>query len=79
MKKLLILILILAGWAGATIIPSDRVVDWSYVGVPGGIPSRTTIYMKIDSATYGKGTVDASTAIGCSGNQSVIVQNSPSF
>ena len=44
------------------IIPADRRIDWSAVGVPGGIPSRTTIYMKIDSATYGKGTVDASTA-----------------
>ena len=76
MKKHLLLILVLLGWAGATIIPSDRVVDWSYVGVPGGIPSRTTIYMKIDSATYGKGTVDASTAIAtaiknCPANQVV--------
>src|ERR1700761_1687276 len=26
------------------VIPASRIIDWSQVGVPGGIPSRTTIY-----------------------------------
>lgn len=24
-------------------IPSDRIIDWSYAGIPGGIPERNTI------------------------------------
>jgi PKD repeat protein len=27
----------------STIIPADRRIDWTYCGVPGGIPARTTI------------------------------------
>ena len=26
------------------IIPTDRRIDWTYTGIPGGIPNRTTIY-----------------------------------
>jgi hypothetical protein len=49
----------------AQIIPADRKIDWNLniVGVPGGIPNRTTIYTTIDAATYGNGTTDASAVI----------------
>ena len=47
------------------IIPTDLLYDWeSNVGVPGGIPNRTTIGAIVDSVVYGNGTVDASSAIG---------------
>jgi hypothetical protein len=49
--------------AAAQIIPADRRIDWDQVGVPGGIPERTTICATIDAATYGTGTTDASAAI----------------
>jgi hypothetical protein len=46
------------------IIPTDRLYDWeSNVGVPGGIPNRTTIGAIVDSVIYGAGNVDASSAI----------------
>ena len=38
----------LAQYCGATIIPDDRMASWQdNVGVPGGIPNRTTIYANI--------------------------------
>jgi len=45
------------------LLPADRCIDWSMAGIPGGIPSRTTIYKTIDAALYGNGTTDATTAI----------------
>ena len=45
------------------IIPAERKIDWSPVGVPGGIPKRTVICETIDSATYGDGSTDATSAI----------------
>lgn len=45
------------------IIPVDRKIDWSYAGIPGGIPERTTICATIDNAVYGNGTTDATAAI----------------
>jgi hypothetical protein len=45
-------ILMLTGWhTFAEIIPDDRVFNWSRenVGVPGGIPNRTTIYTTLSS------------------------------
>lgn len=45
------------------IIPAARKIDWSYAGIPGGIPTRTTICKTIDSATYGNGSTDATVAI----------------
>jgi hypothetical protein len=48
------------------ILPDDRIYDWSpnvHVGVPGGIPTRTTLCATIDAATYGTGAVDASAAL----------------
>ncbi len=49
--------------AAEQIIPSDRRIDWSYAGIPGGIPDRTIICATIDSAVYGNGTTDATNAI----------------
>jgi hypothetical protein len=46
------------------IIPSDLLYNWeSNVGVPGGIPNRTTVGAIVDSVIYGNGNVDASSAI----------------
>jgi hypothetical protein len=44
------------------IIPASRRINWN-PGIPGGIPSRTTIRTTIDSATYGNGTTDATSVI----------------
>ena len=44
----------------AEIIPADRRTDWAAgvaVGVPGGIPDRTTIGATVDAAVYGAGSV----------------------
>jgi hypothetical protein len=49
--------------AGGEIIPDDRKIDWSYAGIPGGIPERTSVCATIDSAVYGNGTTDATDAI----------------
>ena len=67
------------------ILPADRMYDWSpgvNVGVPGGIPMRTTICATIDAATYGTGAVDASSAIlsainGCASGQVVFIPPGP--
>jgi PKD repeat protein len=32
------------------ILPQDRLYDWTYAGVPGGIPNRTTIYKTLTTA-----------------------------
>ena len=45
------------------IIPPDRRIDWSYAGIPGGVPERTIICEIIDSALYGNGTTDATEVI----------------
>src|SRR5262249_16971566 len=57
-------------------IDPSRSIDWSKAGIPGGIPSRTTICATISAATYGNDTTDATTAIqtalnGCPANQVV--------
>lgn len=49
--------------ASGEIIPDDRRINWSYAGIPGGIPQRNTICATIDSALYGNGTTDATAAI----------------
>jgi hypothetical protein len=49
--------------ASREIIPADRRIDWSYAGIPGGIPERSTICTTIDSAVYGSGTTDATSTI----------------
>ena len=48
MPGLLVLVLLSAGPAVAEIIPANRTAPWQgNVGVPGGIPTRTTIYKNI--------------------------------
>jgi PKD repeat protein len=32
------------------ILPADRLIDWSYAGVPGGIPNRTNIHTTLTSS-----------------------------
>jgi hypothetical protein len=49
--------------ASPDIIPADRRIDWSYAGIPGGVPERTKICETIDSAIYGNGTTDATAVI----------------
>jgi Pectate lyase superfamily protein len=44
------------------LIPPDRLTVWN-PGIPGGIPTATTIRATIDAATYGNGTTDATAAI----------------
>ncbi len=68
----------LVGGVSAYTLPSDRTIDWHEVGIPGGIPSRTTICAVIDSTTYGSGTTDATSAIqsalnSCPANQAVYI------
>ncbi len=51
----------------AEIIPADRRAAWTpgvTVGVPGGIPHRTSVGATVNAARFGTGSVDASAAIG---------------
>ena len=57
------------------VIPPSRRTTWN-PGIPGGIPSRTTICATINAATYGNGSTDATAAIqsaikGCPAGQVV--------
>jgi len=50
----------------AEVIPDDRKIDWSYAGIPSGIPERTTICANVKNAPYnakGDGVTDDSEAI----------------
>jgi hypothetical protein len=44
-------------------LPGERKIDWSHVGIPGGIPERRVVCATIDSAAYGNGSTDATRAI----------------
>jgi hypothetical protein len=44
------------------LIPADRLTTWN-PGIPGGVPSRTTVCATIDAATYGNGAGDATAGI----------------
>lgn len=57
-------------------IPSNRVIDWTHNGIPGGVPNRTTVYATINASTYGNGAQDATAGIqsalnSCPANQVV--------
>jgi len=48
----------------ADIVPVERLATWQgNVGVPGGIPDRTSIGATVDASKYGNGTTDATAAI----------------
>lgn len=75
----LVQVLGMAGLFGgaSTILPPDRRVDWALSGIPGGIPSRTTVCATIDAA-LGDGAADAAAAIqgaldGCPAGQVVML------
>ena len=46
----------------SSIIAADRRTAWN-PGIPGGIPSRTTICATVNAATFGNGSTDATSAI----------------
>src|SRR6202140_1459936 len=55
----------LAGPAPSTtiaIIPQDRLTTWN-PGIPGGVPSRTTVCANLDAPAYGNGIQDATAGI----------------
>jgi hypothetical protein len=64
-------------WSG--ILSSDRAITWAgNVGIPGGIPNRTSICATINASTYGNDSTDATSAIqsalnSCAANGVVIL------
>src|SRR5271165_6706615 len=48
-------------WSG--ILDPTRAIDWTQSGIPGGIPSRTTVCASINASTYGNGSTDATSGI----------------
>jgi hypothetical protein len=49
-------------WSG--IIPANHGgIDWTAVGIPGGIPSRNTICATLNASTFNNGATDATSAI----------------
>jgi len=48
--------------SGFTLIPAERLTTWN-PGIPGGVPVRTTVCAKVEAATYGNGTQDATAGI----------------
>jgi PKD repeat protein len=85
LRLTILLLFFLNLYALADIIPSDRVTVWQgNVGVPGGIPNRTTIYNPnhnasgntFDASQFGNGASDAGAAVNtavanCPANQVV--------
>lgn len=51
MRLLVALLCLCSGVVGAEIIPADRLIDWSTVGVSNGIPIRTNIYKYFGPST----------------------------
>lgn len=49
--------------AAGEIIPNDRRINWSYAGIPEGIPVRSVVCTTINSSIYGSGTTNATAAI----------------
>src|SRR5690242_3469411 len=45
-----------------TLVPGDRLTVWN-PGIPGGVPSRTTVCATVDAAKFNNGSVDATAAI----------------
>ena len=51
-----------SGPALAEVIPAGRRTTWN-PGIPGGIPSVTTVHTTMNAATYGDGVTNAATVI----------------
>ncbi|HET7788160.1 MAG TPA: hypothetical protein VFL36_19470 [Myxococcales bacterium] len=45
-----------------TLVPGDRLTVWN-PGIPGGVPSRTTVCATVDAAKFNNGSLDATAAI----------------
>jgi Chitobiase/beta-hexosaminidase C-terminal domain len=44
-------------------LPANSTINWKDSGIPGGIPSRTIACSSLAAATFGNGTIDASSAM----------------
>src|SRR5262245_60904858 len=63
--------------AGAQVLPAGRTTLWN-PGIPGGVPTRTTVCATVNASTYGSGAQDASAGIqaainGCPAGQVVLL------
>lgn len=72
------LILLAIAANGAAVMPADRQIDWSQAGIPGGIPSRTTVFTNLGAVLDTSGTTDSYPLIqwalnNCPGNQVVVL------
>ncbi|HWW94336.1 MAG TPA: hypothetical protein VN375_13290, partial [Vicinamibacteria bacterium] len=52
----------IASPARAAILPADRLTTWN-PGVPGGVPTRTTVCATLNASTYANGLLDATAGI----------------
>jgi len=79
MKKIILVLIVAANYLSAQIvspIDTNRSIDWTNAGIPGGIPNRIVLYTTINPGTYGNGSSDATTGIqtalnNCPANQVV--------
>lgn len=76
----ILLCCLLATTAGAQsfTIPSARSIDWTQVGIPGGIPNVTTVHANLTGTIDATGVTDVHAAVqsamdGCPSNQVVIL------
>jgi hypothetical protein len=69
--------------AWTDIIPSQRAIDWSTAGIPGGIPTRTTVCTTLSASSFGNGSSDASgsiqKALGSCGSGQVVSLSAGTF
>ncbi len=66
MKKAIVLLIVATNYVSAQItspIDTNRSIDWTHAGIPGGIPNRTLVYTTISPGTYGNGAKDATIGI----------------
>src|ERR1700755_1725806 len=77
LRGVLLFFLLSTGLVRAGVLPADRSVDWSQVGVPGGVPNVTAVFTNLigidnTGATDVSGAINA--ALGaCPSNQVVVL------